>query len=87
MSTFAASDDTEKRDRVKNDRYNKDKNYPESVREYLEPTCLTNSNHPEIVNVADSILNLQDSLTIHVIINALKYSSKRIQYDNELAIN
>lgn len=60
-------------------------NYPTNIKKYLEPTLLTNYNHPEIQNIADSIINIKDSLTIEIIKHALKYSSERIEFDNELA--
>lgn len=85
VSTFGAWEDTIKRKIVINDRYIRDKNYPTNIKKYLEPTLLTNYNHPEIQNIADSIINLKDSLTIEIIKHALKYSSGRIEFDNELA--
>ena len=85
VSTFAAYSDTVKREIAKNDRFVKNKTYPQSVEKYFEQTPLTSYHHPEIKNVSDSILSLNDSLTIQVIMHALKYSSGRIQFDNELA--
>ena len=87
VSTFGAWEDTVKRKIVINDRYIRDKNYPTNIKKYLEPTLLTNYNHPEIQNIADSIINIKDSLTIEIIKHALKYSSERIEFDNELAQN
>lgn len=85
VSTFGAWEDIVKRKIVINDRYIRDKNYPTNIKKYLEPTLLTNYNHPEIQNIADSIINIKDSLTIEIIKHALKYSSERIEFDNELA--
>ncbi len=85
VNTFAAYEDTVKRKIVINDRYIRHKNYPLNIKKYLEPTLLTNYNHPEIQNIADSILNMKDSITIEIIKRALKYSSKRIEFDNDLA--
>ena len=85
VNTFAAYEDTVKKKIVINDRYIRHKNYPLNIKKYLEPTLLTNYNHPEIQNIADSILNMKDSITIEIIKRALKYSSKRIEFDNDLA--
>lgn len=85
VSTFAAYKDTVKRRIVVNDRYIRHKDYPQNIKKYLEPTLLTNYSHPEIQNIADSILNMKDSLTTEIIKHALKYSSKRIEFDNDLA--
>lgn len=86
VSTFAAYDDTVKRKIVENDRYVKNKAYPQNIKVYLEPTPLTNYNCPEIKNVADSILNSGDSLTVQIIMRSLEYASKRIKFDNKLAL-
>ena len=85
VSTFATYSDSLKREIVEKDKYMKEKPYPQSIKEYLEPTLLTDYNHPEIINVADSILNFGDSLTVQFIMRCLQYSSERIQFDNELA--
>ena len=85
-STFAAYDDTVKRQIAENDRYIRDKVYPEDIKKYLEPTPLTDYNIAEIERVADSVLRLKDSLTVQVIDRSLKYASQRIKYDNELAV-
>lgn len=86
VSTFPAYNDTLKREIVDTDKYSKNKCYPQEINEYLKPTSLTNYNLPEIENVADSILNMGELLTKDVIFHCLRYSSKRIQYNNELAM-
>lgn len=86
VRTFAAYNNTAKRETAERDRYTRDKIYPENIRKYLEPTRLTNYNHPEIINAADSIVNMGDSLTLKLINHCLKYVSERIEYDNELAM-
>ncbi len=85
VSTFAAHTDTLKRQIVLTDLYRRNKTYPDAIKIYLAPTDLTNFDHPEIKQVADSLFSLGDSLTNQLIKRALKYASKRIQYDEELA--
>lgn len=86
VSTFNAEDDKTNQLIVNNDKFDKNKTYPQYIRKYLEPTALTDFNHPEIKRVSDSILNLADTLTTQVIARALQYCSKRIKYDKSLAM-
>ena len=86
VSTFYAPHDESNLLIVNNDQFDKNKTYPQYIRKYLEPTALTDYNHPEIEHVADSILNLADTLTVQVIERALQYCIERIEYDNDLAM-
>lgn len=86
VSTFPAYNDIEKREVVISDKYSIHKIYPEEIIQYLEPTSLTDYNHLEISHIADSILNIGDTLTSSILLHCLGYSSKRIAYDNDLAL-
>lgn len=86
VSTFPAYNDSIKREIVNKDRYSKSKVYPPEINKYLDSTPLVNYNLPEIEKTADSILNIGEPLTKDIILLCLKYSSKRIAYDNELAM-
>lgn len=85
LSTFAAYDSVSMRNIVLKDRYLKDYNYPDSIKSFLYPTSLTDCYLPEVKAIADSLLSYNDSLSIKVISRFLRYTSKRISYDNVLA--
>ncbi|MEG1545841.1 MAG: transglutaminase-like domain-containing protein [Bacteroidaceae bacterium] len=85
LSTFAPYDDIEMRKIAQKDKYIRNYSYSDSINLFLKPTALTNCDLPEIKFIADSILNHGDTLSLEVIARFLKYSSRCITYDNELA--
>lgn len=85
INTFAAYDNEPMREIARQDRYIRDYAYPDSVSVFLEPTFLTDCTLPKIKFVADSILNCGDTLSLGIIYSCLKYTSKCIKFDNELA--
>lgn len=85
LTTFATHQDTVKRKIILQDIYTPDYAYPDSIAAYLEPTSLVDCTLPQIKTIADTLFRDTDTLTLQVIARGLKFVSKHIAYDNDLA--
>ena len=85
VTTFATYQDKEKGKIVLRDVYDPARPYPDSVAAYLEPTGLVDFRLPQVGTIADTLFRDSDTLTLQVIDRALKFSSKYLTFDSDLA--
>ena len=84
LSTFNEWEDSTAVFHLSNTLYNPNKNYPDSIEQYLNPTRLINCNSSVTKHIADSLFDGNEVTLYQIIDKALQFSASII-YDESLA--